>query len=133
MTSTDEAIQWVKDNPDRVKHRSEGPCKESEYQERAEAVQRLLENLTPGGSEFVDDPQRCYAFVKDRLLESHRKAVNAIKERKALEELLREAVGLLDAGASAIDHPKEPMAAIMVFRRAALDYLARPDVKRWTA
>jgi hypothetical protein len=32
--TTDEAVQWVKDNPDRVLHRStgEGPCKEAELE-----------------------------------------------------------------------------------------------------
>src|ERR1017187_3742365 len=30
-------------------------------------TQRLLEGLTPGGSEFFNDPERCAAFVRERL------------------------------------------------------------------
>jgi len=43
--TTDEAVQWVKDNPDRVLHRStgEGPCKEAELEELLKEAKALFE------------------------------------------------------------------------------------------
>lgn len=52
-----------------------------------------LEGLTPSGSEFVDDPERCAAFVKDRLSFN----MGLIKENRKLKaqvELLEEAIKL---------------------------------------
>jgi hypothetical protein len=39
---------------------------DAERQAHAE-TQRLLEDLTPGGSEFAGDPKRCAQFVRERL------------------------------------------------------------------
>ena len=36
-------------------------------EQRAEAAERLLERLTPGGSEFHDNPTMCAQWVTDRL------------------------------------------------------------------
>lgn len=50
-----------------------------------ERAMRALESLTPGGSEYFNDPDRCVAFVKqarDVLFEAMK---NAIRRRKALE------------------------------------------------
>jgi hypothetical protein len=33
---------------------------------------RALEGLTPGGSEFANDPERCAAFVRDKMEHRHR-------------------------------------------------------------
>jgi cell shape-determining protein MreC len=41
---------------------------------------RVLESLTPSGSEFVNDPEACVAFVRDRL--AH--VIQIAKERNAL-------------------------------------------------
>jgi hypothetical protein len=39
----------------------------SERDEARREVERLLEDLSPGGSEFVGDPKRCAQFVRERL------------------------------------------------------------------
>jgi hypothetical protein len=33
---------------------------------------RELEGLTPGGSEFVNNPEGCAAFVRDKMEQQHR-------------------------------------------------------------
>ncbi len=33
---------------------------------------RALEGLTPGGSEFANDPERCAAYVRDTIEHQHR-------------------------------------------------------------
>ena len=47
-----------------------------------QAAYDLLLSLTPGGSEFVNDPERCCEFVKERLAFLHRKVVDSIKNDK---------------------------------------------------
>lgn len=42
----------------------------------------LLYTLTPGGSEFVCEPERCHAFVKDRLDSLWKRVVDLTKEGK---------------------------------------------------
>jgi len=54
--------------------------------ERADRAERLLHNLTPGGSEFVDDPKRCFDFVQARLLTT---AKIVIERNEALAEVER--------------------------------------------
>lgn len=44
-----------------------------------------LQSLTPGGSEYVGDPERCVQFVKDTRQMQHETIVKAVKERKAAE------------------------------------------------
>ena len=44
-----------------------------------QAAYDLLLSLTPGGSEFVNDPERCCEFVKDRMDFLHRKNIELIK------------------------------------------------------
>jgi len=44
-----------------------------------QAAYDLLLSLTPGGSEFVNDPERCCGFVKDRMDFLHRKNIELIK------------------------------------------------------
>lgn len=76
-------------------------------QERREAEQRaekaesslrkldiILQSLTPGGSEFVNDPDRCVAYIKDvretqhnmikKLTMKNRKLKEAVEEHKKL-------------------------------------------------
>jgi len=45
----------------------------------------LLESLTPGGSEFHDDPERCVAWIKDRLAFTAKIAA----ERNGLRDLVK--------------------------------------------
>lgn len=46
----------------------------------------LLLSLTPGGSEFVNDPERCCEFVKERIAFLHRKLVDSIKNKNDKNE-----------------------------------------------
>jgi hypothetical protein len=45
-----------------------------------------LEGLTPSGSEFVDDPERCAAFVRDRLDANHRMLMDALRKLRELAD-----------------------------------------------
>lgn len=60
-------------------------------QPRELQAMRALESLTPSGSEFVNDPERCVAFVRDhqasqmRVIVSFKKRVDELQ--KALEEI----------------------------------------------
>lgn len=47
---------------------------------------RALESLTPSGSEFVNDVERCVAFVKSSQESQHRTIVNFSSRAKAAEE-----------------------------------------------
>jgi hypothetical protein len=62
-------------------------CSPREYK-----AMRALESLTPSGSEFVNDIERCVAFVRDR----EKSLLNFAKKNKALHErlvVLRELAG----------------------------------------
>lgn len=50
------------------------------------SAQRYLEDLTPGGSEYVNNPQRCYEWALGRIESAHRIAVEAALERNCLRE-----------------------------------------------
>ena len=59
---------------------------EAAWRER-DAAKRLLEDLTPGGSEFHDSPERCAEFVRNRMagvIEQVRRRMEAERERDAL-------------------------------------------------
>lgn len=45
---------------------------------------KMLHDLTPGGSEYVDNPTRCYDWVQDRMSDLLRDAVRLAKERNGL-------------------------------------------------
>lgn len=61
-------------------------------------VDLALQSLTPGGSEYVNDHERCVEYVRDTLEQKHRILVEAIRARKAAEARLRSQGG--EAGAS---------------------------------
>lgn len=42
---------------------------------------KMLEGLTPSGSEFWEDPQRCYEMLKEQRSSTHKLLVESIKER----------------------------------------------------
>jgi hypothetical protein len=50
-------------------------------------LQRLLEELTPGGSEFHDDPRRCAEHVRERLATVSRVQAENRRLREALEQI----------------------------------------------
>jgi hypothetical protein len=51
--------------------------------------QKALVSLTPGGSEFVDDPEYCVKYVKEYQAFLHDFMVKTCKDKKQLEEKLR--------------------------------------------
>ena len=55
-----------------------------------------LEGLTPSGSEFVDDPERCRQFVKDRLDNGHTMLMDSLRRCKAIEEALAPIIARLE-------------------------------------
>jgi rubrerythrin len=62
----------------------------AEQRERAWTL--ALQSLTPGGSEFVGDPEYCRNYVDEKILHAHNGIKSAIKERKAAEQRERAAV-----------------------------------------
>lgn len=47
---------------------------------------RALEGLTPGGSEFVDEPERCAEMVRESLASRMRVIVSLTKRNRELED-----------------------------------------------
>jgi hypothetical protein len=54
---------------------------------------RALESLTPGGSEFVDDIERCVRFIRDSRSSQMNVLVKFKKRIDALEKELAERLG----------------------------------------
>lgn len=52
---------------------------------RADKAERLLCDLTDGGSEFAGSPVNCFEWIKTRLSESTRLTIKAVLARKAAE------------------------------------------------
>ena len=50
---------------------------------------KALEGLTPGGSEFVDEPERCAQVIKDTRDSQHRVLLNWKKDQNAKKENIR--------------------------------------------
>lgn len=62
-----------------------------------EKVKKILHELTPGGSEFYNDPEYCAKWVRENREENHYALANQIKELKNKnEELQREVERLKD-------------------------------------
>jgi hypothetical protein len=57
-------------------------------------LQRLLEDLTPGGSEFHDDPQRCAQYVRERLATVARVQAENRKHTANVKKLRQFVVGV---------------------------------------
>lgn len=80
---------------------SMGRLTQDELVKRARGYKQFLELLTPGGSEFVNDPKACHDFVdkqkterlriireKQKKIKEHKEAIKALNER--IEELENE-------------------------------------------
>lgn len=50
------------------------------------SAQRYLEDLTPGGSEYFDNPKRCYEWAVGRIEAAHRIAMDAARDRNRQRE-----------------------------------------------
>lgn len=76
-----------------------------------EKVKRLLHDLTPGGSEFYNDPEYCAKWIRESRTDSHYSLANIITQTKeqnkklldsnrelksALQDLLNDVLNLLD-------------------------------------
>ncbi len=48
-------------------------------------AKKALHDLTPGGSEFVNDVPRCVEWIRERFAVSHRQVLEAVKARHAAE------------------------------------------------
>lgn len=69
----------------------------AEAEKKRGAAMQALESLTPGGSEYVGDPERCVAHVRDHqthLTDLLKKTILDKRELKAENERLR---GIVDA------------------------------------
>jgi hypothetical protein len=51
-------------------------------------LKRLLHDLTPGGSEFYNDPERCFKWVKEAWLEEKKSFTKIISDLKKDNERL---------------------------------------------
>jgi hypothetical protein len=51
------------------------------------AADKALQSLTPGGSEYVADYDRCANYAKDRMREQQEKIITLLKERKNNDDL----------------------------------------------
>lgn len=75
--------EMCKTGPHRVEVTSSRVCELCNP--RDSRAMRALESLTPNGSEFVNDPERCMAFVRDRLAFTIQLAKERNRMRNALE------------------------------------------------
>jgi len=48
-----------------------------------------LTNLTPGGSEYVDDPEFCEKYVREKLNSQHQLLINWKRDQKEKDERIR--------------------------------------------
>ena len=70
--------------------------------EYIEWLERLLADLTPGGSEFHQNPQFCADFVRKRLASQ---APAALKQRiKLLEEIIQKGTEDIDSTVSTLEY-----------------------------
>lgn len=65
-----------------------------EFAQRVVDLEKQLESLTPGGSEFHSDPERCIQWVKDRLA-TVSKQVKKRKEAEAENAKLRATIAAM--------------------------------------
>jgi DNA repair exonuclease SbcCD ATPase subunit len=61
----------------------------STLEERVEKLDLVLQSLTPGGSEFVNDPKRCIEYVKDIREDQFRLIKKFATERNYFESRLK--------------------------------------------
>ncbi len=50
---------------------------------------KILESLTPGGSEFVDDPERCARYIRDLIDSGHQAKKDRARLMQDKTELLK--------------------------------------------
>lgn len=75
-----------------------------------EKVKRLLHDLTPGGSEFYNDPEYCAKWIRENRTESHYNMGGIIKDLKAQLEAAKEREKVLrEAAKGIIDNWEERM------------------------
>lgn len=85
-------------------------------------AQEALESLAPGGSEFIDDPERCLEFAKHHLDNQISISKRLVRQRN---EVTRKLYHLLDLSASASEMLE--LAAVAVGRLKCDDCPKRTD------
>lgn len=60
-----------------------------EHYKKRQEVERMLSDLTPGGSEFVN-PKNCFNWIKTYMSETQRLLVKAVIDRRQAEEKVEE-------------------------------------------
>lgn len=83
--------------------------------EENEKVKRLLHDLTPGGSEFYNDPAYCAKWIRESREENHYTLSNIIKNTKAENEALK----------LELDNTNRGWAATLVANRELLERIIR--------
>ena len=59
-----------------------------ELKEETEGLKRELESLTPNGSEFHNNPTRCFEYIKERIIRIDKLLIKTLKERNQLQQQL---------------------------------------------
>jgi chromosome segregation ATPase len=78
--------------------------------EQVKHLQKLLCDLTPGGSEFVDNPQNCFEWIKRRIDDAVRNNVRLVGERNEVQRKITEANQKLEQLEAELDSVYEDMA-----------------------
>ncbi len=84
-----------------------------------EKLKRLLHDLTPGGSEFYNDPEYCAKWIRESRTDAHYSMANIIKETKDENKKLREVLAelmsfksVMETGADTLQFPDNFLKAI---------------------
>lgn len=64
----------------------------SEKDAKIMRLKKLLLDLTPSGSEFVNDPQRCFEYAKDQIAFKPRRLLEAERRLEQATALLRKVI-----------------------------------------
>src|SRR5574342_547817 len=67
----------------------------SQLKAENERLKKILHSLTPGGSEFFDDPEYCASFIKDQLTSIPKIILSYKMENEGLSALNKELVDAL--------------------------------------
>lgn len=86
----------------------------------ARKARRALEALTPWGSEFHNDPERCAAFVRDRLGNLQESVKRTIQQRNDARKVIEECVGAMSEAAVEISNWDDPQNVVVQRLRTAL-------------
>lgn len=105
--------------------------------EEQRSAQRYLEDLTPGGSEYANNPKRCYEWAIGRIESAHRIAMEAALERNALRARVSELEAEQERIKAELDdhrvYSSEMLQAAWIYRVAFEGYRTPGDGERLAA